>query len=160
MRRDIWLVPAADSAESRPFIQTEFDERSIALSPDGQWLAYVSDATGQDQVFVRPVPGPGGQNQVSIDGGMEPMWSMDGSKVYYRSRTHMMAVAVQTTPNFSVGTRERLFEDVYVKNTSVANYDVHPEDGRFLMISGATEIPSLVVVLNWYEELRQRTGGN
>ncbi len=158
--RDIWVVSLKDSVAAQPFIVTEFQERSIALSPDGRWLAYLSDETGRDEVYVRPVPGPGGKRQVSIDGGTDPAWSRDGRELYYRSPSHMMAAAIQTEPSLSVGTREELFEDSYIVIPNRTNFDISPQDGRFLMISGATRNPGLVVVLNWYEELRERTGGN
>ena len=158
--RDIWFVSLKDSSAAQPFVVTQFQERSIALSPDGRWLAYVSDVTGSDEVYVRPVPGPGGKRQVSIDGATDPAWSRDGRELYYRSRTHMMAAAIQTEPSLSVGVRQELFEDPYILITSRTNFDISPQDGRFLMIAGATRNPGLVVVLNWYEELRERTGGN
>ncbi len=109
---------------------------------------------------MRPVPGPGGKRQVSIDGGTDPAWSRDGRELYYRSPTHMMAAAIQTEPTLSVGNRAELFEDAYIVIPNRTNFDISPQDGRFLMVSGATRNPGLVVVLNWYEELRQRTEGN
>jgi serine/threonine-protein kinase len=71
--RDIWVVPVDSPDSAQPFLRTEFNEYSAAVSPDGRWLAYVSDESGQLEVYVRPFPGPGGKRQVSIDGGTEPL---------------------------------------------------------------------------------------
>jgi serine/threonine-protein kinase len=156
--RDIWLVPGQEGDSASSFLVTEFNERSIALSPDGRWLAYVSDESGQEEVYVRPVPGPGGKRQVSIDGGREPAWSPDGGELYYRGDTHLMAAAIQTAPAFSIGVRRELFEHSYVGNVDHSNYDVHPETGEYVMIKGSDEPTELVVTLNWFEELVERAG--
>ncbi len=154
--RDIWLVPVGTGDSARPFLRTEFNERSAAISPDGRWLAYVSNESGQDEVYVRPVPGPGGKRQVSVDGGREPLWSRDGRELFYRSETHLVAAAIQTEPVFTVGARQQLFEDPYVQNIDHTNYDVHPETGHFLLVKGSDEPTDLVVVLNWFQELKDR----
>jgi serine/threonine-protein kinase len=156
--RDIWIAPLGAGDSVRPFLVTEFNERGIAPSPDGRWLAYVSDESGQDEVYVRPVPGPGGKRQVSIDGGQEPAWSTDGRELYYRSGTYFMAADIQTRPAFSVGARRQLFPDSYEKNPDHTNYDIHPVTGQFLLVKGSDEPTDLVVVLNWFEELRERAG--
>jgi len=156
--RDIWIASLGAGDSARPFLVTEFNERGIAPSPDARWLAYVSDESGQDEVYVRPVPGPGGKRQVSIDGGQEPAWSTDGRELYYRSGTHLMAADIQTTPAFSVGARRELFDDTYEKNPDHTNYDIHPETGQFILIKGSDEATELVVVLNWFEELKERAG--
>jgi serine/threonine-protein kinase len=156
--RDIWIIPGRDGDSAQPFLETEFNERSIALSPDGRWLAYVSNESGQDDVYVRPVPGPGGKRQVSIDGGREPAWSPDGRELYYRADGQIMVAAIQTTLAFSIGVRRELFEDSYVANVDHSNYDVHPETGEYIMIKGSDDPSELVVVLNWFEELKERAG--
>ncbi len=156
--RDIWLVTPATGDSARPFLVTDRNERGIALSPDGRWLAYVSDESGQDEVYVRPVPGPGGKRQVSIDGGQEPAWSHDGRELFYRGGTHFMAASIRTSAAFSVGTRQELFEDTYEQNPDHTNYDVHTETGQFLLVKGSDEPTDLVVVLNWFEELKERAG--
>jgi serine/threonine-protein kinase len=156
--RDIWLAPLGTGDSARPFLATEFNERGIAPSPDGLWLAYVSDESGQDEVYVRPMPGPGGKRQVSIDGGQEPAWSRDGRELYYRSGTHFMAADIRTSPAFSVGSRRELFEDSYARNPDHTNYDIHPVTGQFLVVEGSNDPTDLVVVLNWFEELKERAG--
>jgi serine/threonine-protein kinase len=156
--RDIWLVPGDEGDSAQAFLTTEFNERSLALSADGRWLAYVSNESGQDEVYVRPVPGPGGKQQVSIGGGREPAWSPDGRELYYKSENQIMVAAIQTVPAFGIGVRRELFADSYVGNVDHTNYDLHPATGEFVMIKGSDEPSELVVTLNWFEELRERTG--
>ncbi|MCH7476389.1 MAG: PD40 domain-containing protein [Gemmatimonadetes bacterium] len=163
--RDILAVSLEGEDRSpRPFAQTSFDERTLALSPDGRWLAYVSDESGQDEVYVRAFPEPTAQILVSVRGGSEPSWAPSGQELFYRTPNGMMAAAVQTAPVFRVTERELLFEDIYRTvgqlAAPVSQYDVDPRSGRFLMIkteqaAGEAEI---VVVVNWVEELRRRMG--
>jgi serine/threonine-protein kinase len=153
---DIMLVSLRDTSAAVPLLQTTFNERGIALSPDGRWLAYTSNESGRDEIYVRPVQGEGGKRQVSTAGGTEPLWARDQRELYFRDGRRFIAVPVRTTPTFSMGPPQGLFEDKYVGNANHANYDVNPRDGRFVMIKGAEQPTELVVVLNWFEELQQR----
>ena len=154
---DILLVGIDPPEDPQPLVNTDFDERSAALSPDGRWLAYKSDESGRNEVFVRPIPGPGGKRQVSDGGGTEPLWSHDASEIFYRGADgNFYSVAMRTSPTLSVGRRTILFEDGYTKNLSRTNYDQHPTTGQFVMIQGTTTKSDLVIVLNWYEELKAR----
>ncbi|UCC81839.1 MAG: protein kinase [Gemmatimonadota bacterium] len=152
--RDILVVPLDDEQNPRPLVRTPFDERSIALSPNGRWLAYNSDESGQDEVYVTPFPEGGGRRMVSSGGGREPVWSSDGRELFYRSGDRLISVAVETEPAFSIGTPETLFERPFRSFMTRASYDIHPDGDRFVMMT-ATESVSLVVVLNWFEELRR-----
>ena len=157
--RDILVVPLdGDDRTPRPFAQTSFNERKIALSPNGRWLAYVSDASGRDEVYVRAFPEPAGVVSVSVDGGTDPAWSPDGRELFYRTANQMMAAAVRTDPAFDVTERKALFRDSYARTENYTSYDVDPHGGGFLMIKGAEGPAHIVVVLNWFEELRRRMG--
>ena len=158
--RDILVAPLDGEDRTRAFAQTTFEERSLALSPDGSWLAYVSDQSGRDEIYVRAFPEPTGQTQVSIDGGSEPAWARDGSELFYRTGSEMMAAAVQTSPSFRVTGREGLFDDRHQGGNNHTAYDVDPRGGGFLMVkveSGTGSVP-LVVVANWFAELKSRVG--
>jgi hypothetical protein len=139
-------------------------EMSPAVSPDGRWLAYTSDETGQLEVYVQPLDRSGGKRLVSLGGGMEPVWSPDGSELYYRSGImltggQVVAIGIQRDPIFALGTRRVLFEDQFLREYSHANYDVHPTTGDFVMVrSEATASFQLTVVLNFLEELKARVG--
>ena len=165
VQRDILAVSLEGEDRSpRPFAQTSFNERMLALSPDGRWLAYASNESGQDEVYVRAFPEPAAQIPVSVRGGLEPVWARSGRELFYRSPNGMMAAGVQTAPVFRVTERELLFEDIYigvVAVVQVAQYDVDPRSGRFLMIKDeqqAAHEAEIVVVVNWFEELRRRMG--
>ena len=159
--RDIlYLRPGVDSAP-HPFVASEFDESSPALSPDSRWLAYVSDETGRNQVYVRPFPGAGGRWQISTDGGTEPVWAPDGRGIYYRTpASELVRAEVQTRPAFAVGARQRLFSTAaYVGSPVTQMYALSPDGRRFLFMKGEAGARQLIVVVNWFEELKHRTSG-
>ena len=146
---------------------TEFNEYSPALSPDGRWLAYNSDESGPEQVYVIPFPEGrlgGGLVQVSADGGRSPLWAHNGRELFYRNAANeMVVVQVSVDPTFATGEQEVLFSMAdYVANNGHQMYDVTPDDQRFVMLRIGDEDTSaeLVVVVNWFEELLQRMGSN
>jgi Tol biopolymer transport system component len=174
--RDIWVlrvgdpstssgqVPSAGSGQVRkaqPFLQTPFNEGAGWFSPDGRWLAYISDETGSYEIYVRPYPGPGGKWEISTEGGTEPVWNPNGRELFFRSRDKMMAVDIATQPGFTAGKPRMLFEGQYQPTpTTRPNYDVSRDGQRFLMlkpIEQAQAAPTQInVVLNWFEELKQK----
>jgi hypothetical protein len=129
------------------------------VSPDGRWLAYVSQQSGQAEVWVRPYPGSGTPVRVSSSGGIEPVWSRRGYELYYFEGRRLMAVPVVKGSTFTFKRPTFLFESHYVVFGQPPSYDV-AEDGRFLMIKAAASqsrtSPQVVVVLNWADELRRR----
>ncbi|MCZ6726671.1 MAG: hypothetical protein O7A98_04875 [Acidobacteria bacterium] len=156
---DIWLLETGDSGAPMPYLVTPFEEHSPRFSPDGRWIAYVSNESGREEVYVQPFPGPGGKWTISTAGGSEPVWSSDGSELYYRSAAGMMGVAVDTSEALRAGKPRVLFDDTFQRNfLGVANYDVAPEGGRFVMVQPNQENSGpaqLKVVLNWTEELKR-----
>jgi Tol biopolymer transport system component len=148
--------------KAQPFLQTPFNESSPRFSPDGHLLAYVSDESGQFEIYVQPYPGPGGKWQISTDGGAEPVWNPNGRELFYRSGDKMMAVGIATQPSFVAGKPRMLFQGPYVRNTppnTIPFYDVSPDGQRFLMLkpSDQAAAPTQIdVVLNWFEELKRR----
>ncbi len=146
----------------QPFLQTRFTEIAPRFSPDGRWLAYVSDESGRNEVYVQPYPGPGGKWQISTEGGTEPVWARNG-ELFYRNGYKMMAVGTNTKANFSADTPKVLFEGHYATYNTMPAYDVTPDGQRFLLAKTAEQGPQEIsVVLNWFEELRQKvpTGKN
>ena len=158
--QDIRVLSVDKKGASRPFVETPFREGAPVFSPDGQWIAYVSDDSGRFEVYVRPFPGPGEKWAISTEGGNEPVWPRGGHQLFYRAGDTMMAVDVQTTPTFAAGTPRKLFDKMFERSIALwANYDVSPDGQRLLMVR--RENPSLPathinVVLNWIEELRQK----
>jgi serine/threonine-protein kinase len=157
--RDIWYRSLRSDTTTQPVAATPFDERMPALSFDGRWVAYVSDESGRDEVYVRPVPPRGGGRwQVSADGGSQPVWARDGRELFYIHSGGLVAASVVLTPTFRVDTRRTLFTGGFLFGANQhANYDVSPDGNRFVMVASAPgEEPRVVVVLNWLQELRHR----
>jgi len=153
MYYSIWAVPLDEgsTASARPVIERLYNEMQVRCSPDGQWIAYVSDETGGEEVYVQPYPGQGPREKISIGGGSQPVWSRDGAKLFYLSGEEKMVTAtIETEPKLRVTDRKELFEWKYL-----SNYDVAP-DGRFLMIRDPEGPPrqQINVVLNWFDELK------
>ena len=144
-------------ADPRPLEQNRAGEGfHAALSPDGRWLAYVSNVTGQWEIWVRAYPGPEAPLRISPNGGGEPVWARDGRTLYYVEGRALMAVTVDTSTGFEFGPPVRLFEDDFRQFQQPPSYDV-AADGRFVTIrSDAT--PPISVLLNW-PGLFRATGG-
>ena len=158
--RDLWIMPLDGNREPRPFLQTPFNEAAPNFSPDGQWLAYVSNETGSNQIMVRPFPGPGENRQISTEGGGGPIWGRNGRELFYMNDNQLMVVDIETEPDFVAHAPRLLFEDRFRPSTgNVASYDVTPDSEHFVMIQDAatTDIEAqpdqINVVLNWFEQL-------
>ena len=155
---DIWKVSIAGERTPEPVLHEPYAERRPAVSPDGRWIAYQSDESGQWQIWVRPFPDVESGRWPVGTGGSSPKWSPDGGELYYRGDNAMMAVPIDTTDGFAAGTAVRLFEDQYVSRAAAANfadqYAIAP-DGRFLMMKELPLAAELIVVRNWAEELKQ-----
>ena len=157
---DIMRVTPGPKATLQPVVATPNSEgfEGLSLSPDGRWLAYTSQETGQAEVWVRPYPGPGAPVRVSPKGGTEPTWATSGRELYYLEGRRMMAAAVQPGPTFSFTPAQFLFETVHTSSGQPPSYDV-AADGRFLMVKGSgaqAAVPPIVLTLDWFEELKRR----
>jgi serine/threonine-protein kinase len=154
---DIWLQPLGGNAQA--IISTQFIERLPIFSPDGRWLAYVSNESGQKEVYVQPYPVLDKRWLISNDGGNEPTWAGNGQELFYRNGYKMMAVAIQTDPEFRAGTPRVLFEAEYdLHEFDDQNYDVTPDGQRFVMIQSesTSETARIHLVVNWFEELQSK----
>jgi Tol biopolymer transport system component len=151
--------PAVSTAAPRPFVATTaFRESWATFSPDGRFVAYTSDESGRDEVYVVPYPGPGGKSQVSRDGGTMPRWNRNGKELLYLSAGKLMSVEVDTSGTFRVLTPRALFNTPPRILTLGLPYDVSPDGTRFLMLkSGASaeQQTELRVVINWIDELER-----
>ncbi len=162
--RDIWMMPLDGDREPRPFLETPFNELVPMFAPDGRWVAYVSDESGRNEVYVLPFPGPGGKRQISTEGGGYPQWARDGQELFYMNDLQMMAVDIETEPGFMAGTPRLLFEEGFVSRAAgpFTVYDVSADGQRFLMVGDATSTdgeagsPKIIIVQNWFEELTER----
>ncbi len=161
---DVWLLPLDGDPEPQLVVETRFLEVGGAFSADGAWLAYVSQESGREEIYVRPHPGPGRRWQTSTDGGREPLWSPAGSELFYREGDKVIAVPVRTTPTFHAGSPRVLFEGRYFQNlVGPPAYDVTRDGQRFLMVQeppeeAAPEDRQIVYVPDFFAELKGKMG--
>ena len=149
--------------EARVFLQTEFSETNGQLSPDGRFVAYDSNESGRNEIYVRPFPQGSGKRQLTADGGRQPLWREDGGELFYVEGQTLVAVSVSTVGEFSTGSPKSLFRlpgqgDI---GLDIAyQYDVSADGQRFVVIEDVEDEqasrPSIHIVQNWYEEFRDR----
>lgn len=162
--RDLWYLRRTDEGgyELVLFLRTPYNEEAAKLSPDGRFVVYVSDESHRYEVFVRPFPGGDARWQVSGSGGTQPRWSKDGKEIFYVEGDTLVAVPVTTTPGFSMGAPQKLFQSAGFRSsrTFAPQYDVSPDSQRFVTIEPAGEPPKPVirVVQNWFAEFRGQPG--
>ena len=158
--QDIRVLRADRPGASTPFVETQFREGGPVFSPDGQWIAYVSDESGRFEIYVRPFPGPGEKWPISVEGGSEPVWPRHGRQLFYRAGDAMMAVDVETSPTFSAGKPHKLFDTPYERSIALwPNFDASADGQRLLMVKRGNPSPAashINVVLNWADELTAR----
>lgn len=159
---DIIGVRAGSDTTPVPLVATRFTEVAPALSPDGRWLAYTSNESGRYEIYVVPFPNTGAAKwAVSTRGGTEPQWSHSGKELFYRDGSrNLVAVAIGTTPTFSLGGSTALFSAAgFAFDEFGSVYAVAPDDQRFLMIrpNTANGSDALIVVENWFQELKAKS---
>ena len=164
-RLSMWTSQLSDDETSLAFLPNAVGAQSGVFSPDGRWLAYVSLESGEAAIYVASHPDGSDRRQIAL--GTEPMWSRDGNEIFYRDGQQMMALAVQTTNSFEVGTTTPLFQDKYMQvgPASGRGYDVDADGQLFLMLKPtdltaaegvSLPTPQINIVLNWFEELKER----
>ena len=153
---DIWILPMSETSESKPFpfLQTRFKEELPVFSPDGRWIAYHSDESGRDEIFVRPFPGPGGKYQVSSSGGAVPRWRGDGKELFFLGLDNkIMATEIKLgETTIEIGATRELGGYAETRQFSVT------ADGKkFLVVSssGKAQATPLTLVVNWPEEIKK-----
>ena len=159
--RDLWILPLAGDRTPTQFLATKFNEVQGQLSPDGRWIAYVSDESSQNEVYVRPFPAGDGQWRVSTSGGVEPKWRSDGKELFYLAPDRaLMSVVMKTDSTVEAGPPTRLFDTRMSTSTNFANtrnqYVVTADGQRFLISQPPAAAPSspITVVLNWMAALK------
>ena len=153
---DLWVVPLEGERKPYPLLETKFREWAPAISPDGRWLAYSSNESGQRQIYVMSFPEPGGKWQVSANGGYLPVWSYDGRELYFTNadNTRMMAAEIRPGATFQAGPPKELFP---IRMPSAqSRFDVS-KDGRFLVptITDESANVQITVVQNWLQLLKK-----
>jgi Tol biopolymer transport system component len=160
-RNELWLLPLTGDRTPAPFLQSPFNVLQGRLSPDSRWMAYVSNESGRNEVYVRPFPSGEGKRQISLNGGSDPAWRGDGGELFYLAANQDMMVVtfekgsiLKTSPParlFGTGMATGLINPVYTRNQYVV-----AADGRRFLINQAAALPSpITVVLNWTVTLGQ-----
>jgi dipeptidyl aminopeptidase/acylaminoacyl peptidase len=142
---------SAEGGKPVPFLQGDFNESQGQFSPDGRWIAYVSDESGGQQVYVQSFPTPTGQRQISTEGGTQPRWRRDGKELFYLAPDRkLMAVTVKTGATFEADAPRAMFQTELNVAEMRQSYAVSADGNRFLLnTSLGTESPPITVVLNW-----------
>jgi serine/threonine-protein kinase len=148
------------SGRVTPFLNTEFNEMFPEFSPDGRWIAYSSDESKRNEVYVRPFPGSGTKLQVSSNGGIQPLWARNGKQLFYRQGGQMWVVDIRTDGGIAAGKQRLLFEKPgYGGGIPIRDYDLSLDGERFLMVKYEQRKPApvteMVLVQNWFEELKR-----
>jgi Tol biopolymer transport system component len=151
---ELWMVRTTGDRKAVPFLQRPFNVSQGRFSPDGHWVAYVSEETGQPNVYITPFPGPGNQSRVSVDGGTQPRWSSNGHELVFIHPGELQSVAVHfPSDGVSVGRASRLFPVAVQNAPFLSSYDVSRDGQRFLvnmLNTNAQQTASpIAVVLNW-----------
>jgi Tol biopolymer transport system component len=169
--RDLMLVTGTgDNADFSDYLRADWNETAGTISPDGAWLAYVSDESGVQEVYLRSFPVAEVQERVSSGGGTQPVWAPDGSAIYYRNGIRVIRASVTNGGHRSVVSRETLFEALWLADALGSHdWDVHPNGTSFVAVRGPatdeTEVGGVPiipvrVVVNWFEELKRLVPNN
>jgi serine/threonine-protein kinase len=167
---DIEILSMEGDRARKALLNTEYAEAGPQISPDGRWMAYTSNESGQPQIYVRTFPEVNeGKWQVSQGGGHSPLWSPDGRELFYRNDDATIAVSVETEPTFGPGKAKILFQEEYYSNplagVPTTAWDISTDGKRFIMAKepqftdseSADEAPRKInVIVNWFEELKER----
>jgi len=156
---DIWIRRLDGDTARRPLAATRFTEWGGRPSPDGRWLAYESDETGDFEVYVQPLTANGTRQRISVDGGVEPIWSHDGSTVYYWRDDLLLSATLASAASGTVTRRDTLFRGDSPGTTGHANYDISPDGTRILLRRPVVDSMRTIMIHDWSEELRARLAG-
>ena len=161
---DIFYLQRKDDGNYQEvlFQATQFEEVTPQFSPDEQFIAYVSDQSGQSEIYIQAFPQGGNKRRVSVNGGIAPRWRADGKELFYVEDATLMATPISTSPSLTVGSPKALFsaQGLAWQGNNFLGYDVTPEGDKFVLretVEATSESqPVIRVVENWYEEFRDR----
>jgi eukaryotic-like serine/threonine-protein kinase len=150
--------------EPKPFVNSAFNEYSPAFSPDGRWLAYMSNESGSYEAYVRPFPGPGGKWQISTGGGLYPKWSRNGKELFYRTAdSKIMAVTYTASDDSFHADKPQLWSPGQFTDRGLGfyNFDLHPDGKRFAVLKApgteqAAAVNHVSFIFNFFDEIRRK----
>lgn len=150
---DVWYRALSGDTSTKAVSATKFTELAPRFSPDGRWIAYQTDESGANEIVIRPFLGPGVATPVSVGGGISPMWSRDGHKIFYWTANQFREATVTSTPTFSVTSRQTLFSADYAAGYGYPAFDVMPDGATFLMMRSVENRRDEVVVVHNFRAL-------
>ena len=154
---DIWVLELGPQPTARPFLATRFEENDAQFSPDGKWIAYSSNESGRTEIYVTTFPDRRHKRVVSTAGGTEPRWRADGREIFYRNGEEVLAVDIALAPQLTTSNPRLLFRGKYMPRRGWSTWDVMPDSQGFVFIEDrSTPQSTLLLVQNWFEELRDR----
>lgn len=162
---EVWLIPLSGEHTPQVLVQGPFNAGGARLSPDGRWMAYVSDESGRNEVYLRAYPQAGPRIQISVEGGTAPVWSHNGRELFFRNGDQIFAVSMTLGAQAVAGKPQALFSKFIAESNSgpaynmLADYDVSPDGQHFVMPKYTAEArnpPNAIVILNWREELKRK----
>jgi dipeptidyl aminopeptidase/acylaminoacyl peptidase len=146
--QDLWIAPQFGDRQPYPYLQTKFSEQSGMFSPDGRWIAYVSDESGQDEVYVQSFPLSVEKRQISTNRGSEPSWRKDGGELFYLAADrNLMSVPIKLGAKLEAGLPKALF--AVPESARKYSYAATGDGQRFLVSRTIGELPPLTVIVNW-----------
>ncbi len=158
-KEDLWILPMFGDRQPTPYLQTEFSEQQGRLSPDGRWMAYTSDESGREEVYVQSFPTLGTKYRISTNGGADPRFRGDGKELFFVAADRkLMAVEVKAASTFEASVPRELFQTrVSGLSDTRTHYSITADGQRFLVVNTAEDMISspITVVLNWTAELKR-----
>jgi serine/threonine-protein kinase len=159
-KEDLWKMSLEGDGKPAVLLQTPARERVPAISPDGRYVAYISDESGREEIYLTRFPDGGGKWQVSVNGGTTPVWVMKTGELLFRNGDVIMIVPVATQPSLTLGQPRELFNANASRLLVIPGkkFDSDPAGGRILAIQGvgeATVETGITVVENWFAEFRK-----
>ena len=161
-KQDVWSMSLDGSSEPTVFLQTNAAETMATLSPDGRFVAYVSDESGESQVYVKPFPGGAGRWQASVDGGRMPRWGPAGDRLHFiDTKGNLRGVSFSSSPRVRLGTPELVVDRKKTPFAAFRYYAVAPDGERFVVVRNVKKddaeqqaIEGIYVVENWPADFR------
>lgn len=156
---DIWIMPMDGDRKPQPFLQSPAVEYGAAFSPDGRWMSYISNESGQYELFVVPFPKLGGKWQISAHGANKALWSRNGKELLYDDGKKIMRTDVKLEPIFDFSSPQAVCD---LPATMFGFHDMTPDGKKFVIgLAEGSEVKAreVNVVVGWFEELQQKFSG-
>ena len=155
--RTFWLVPLADPDSARQILESNGHVEDVAISPDGEWLAYEVLENGLEAIYLTRFPSGPGRWQIAANGAVDPVWTSTGKQLYFLQYPRIMAVSVITETNVTLGAPQEVLRLERQGLVSWGHFDITPNDERLVLVQrGTSSEPTIAVVENWVKEFSEK----